>query len=198
MQKIVSAAPRWAPDKIEQWPVDRLLPAKRNARTHSAEQIEQLRLAMRKFGFPKPILVRHTRRIIAGHGRWEAAKLEGFKTVPVIIAPRAWTDAECRAYAIADNQLGLNSDWDAQLLTLELGELAELSVEPADLGFDDKQLVELGNLFASSETGQGLDAAPQLGGLTYQVILVCRDEQHQRALLARFEKEGLTCRALIS
>lgn len=197
MKKTVSKKLRWKPERIEQWPVGKLKPAERNVRIHSPEQLRQLRAAIQKWGFTKPILVRHTGRIVAGHGRWEAAKLEGLKTVPVIVAPRSWTDAECRAYAIADNQLGLNSTWDDTLLSLELKELSTLKVEASDLGFNEKDLIELGNQF-KSEGGTELDTSPQLGDLVYQVIVSCRGEEDQRKLLARLEKEGLACRALIS
>ena len=175
----------WVPNQIEQWATDRLQAAERNPRKHPQKQIEQLAARYAIAGFTKPMFVRHDGRIIAGHGRWEAAKLAGLSTVPVIVAPSEWTDEQCRAELLADNALGDGSKWDEDELG---GELARLS----DAGFD---LEALG--FAPLSV-KPMDTTPQLDGLSYSIVLRCKDEAEQGELLARFEAEGMNCEALIS
>lgn len=118
------------PLKVELWPLKVLTPAKRNARTHSEKQIEQLAASIRQFGFLVPILVNSEGRIVAGHGRAEAAKRLRMEEVPVIPVEHL-TEDELRAYALADNKLAENAGWDTSLLRIELQELQSL-----DLGFD--------------------------------------------------------------
>lgn len=193
--KAARAAPKpearaaWVPDQIQQWDVDRLRAADSNPRKHPKGQIEQLAARYKVVGFTKPIFVRHDGRIIAGHGRWEAAKLAGLKSVPVIVAPQEWTDQQCLEELLADNALGDGSKWDEEDLGAHLALLSAAGSDLKALGFeplkDDKQPGDP-------------DATPQLQGLSYSVVLRCRDEAHQGELLARFEGEGLTCEALIS
>ena len=90
--------------KVEVWPIDRLTANPRNARIHRPEQIEQIRASLREFGWTMPVLVRENGMLIAGHGRIDAAKLEGLKEAPTVVA-RGWSEAQCQAYAIADNRL---------------------------------------------------------------------------------------------
>ena len=92
----------WPAAKVEIWPIERLTANPRNARIHGPEQIEQIRASLREFGWTMPVLVRENGMLIAGHGRLEAAKLEGITEVPTIVA-RGWSEAQCQAYAIADN-----------------------------------------------------------------------------------------------
>jgi DNA modification methylase len=100
-------------------PVTSLKPYTRNARTHSKKQIKQIASSIERFGFVNPVLVGNDDNIIAGHGRVEAAKLLGFKTVPTLEISHL-SDAERRAYIVADNKLALNAGWDNELLSLEL------------------------------------------------------------------------------
>lgn len=184
-----TTAAAWVPDQIEQWDVERLRPADRNPRKHPQKQIEQLAARYKVVGFTKPMLVRHDGRIIAGHGRWEAAKIAGLKTVPVIVAPKEWTDDQCRAELLADNALGDGSKWDEEELGAELALLTGAGIDLKPLGF------------APLKEGAGdgePDTSPQLQGLSYSVVIRCKDEAHQGELLARFEAEDLTCEALIS
>jgi ParB-like chromosome segregation protein Spo0J len=116
--------------KIELLPISSLKPYARNPRTHSPKQIRQIADSIRRFGFTNPVLVDAEGRVIAGHGRVEAAKLLGLERVPTIRLDRM-TEAEKRAYVIADNKLAENAGWDRELLTLELEYLSEL-----ELGFD--------------------------------------------------------------
>ena len=105
-------------DKIERRPIGSLIPYARNARTHSDAQIQQIAASMREWGWTNPVLVDEAGGIIAGHGRVLAAQRLQVSEVPVIVAS-GWTDAQKRAYIIADNKLALNAGWDNDLLALE-------------------------------------------------------------------------------
>jgi ParB-like chromosome segregation protein Spo0J len=105
-----------------------LTPHPRNARKHSRAQIRALAKSIREFGFNSPILINKEKQIIAGHGRWEAAKLNGLPEVPVI--PLDHLSAErARAYMLADNKLGDMSSWNDELLATHLKELSELTLD---------------------------------------------------------------------
>lgn len=108
--------------RIEQRSVHTLQAAKRNTRTHSAKQIKQIAESIRAFGFINPILVDHSDRIVAGHGRVEAARKLGLTTVPVLCLTHL-SDAELRAYALADNRIAELSGWDKEILAIELADL---------------------------------------------------------------------------
>lgn len=114
---------------IENLPVDRLKPVERNARLHSKKQVRQLADSIKLFGFTNPVLIDEDDRILAGHGRVRAARELGMTTVPCLRFAHM-SAAEKRAYALADNKLALNADWDEALLALELKELVA-----ADLDF---------------------------------------------------------------
>lgn len=118
------------------------MPYARNARTHSKEQILQLRASLREFGFVNPVIVDKDLNIIAGHGRIMAAKEEGFKEVPCVFAERL-TEAQKRAYIIADNRLALNAGWDAEMLSVEIADLQGVDFDISLLGFDDAELNKL-------------------------------------------------------
>lgn len=122
-------------------PVSALYPHDRNARTHSKRQIEQIATSIRHFGFTNPVLVDQEDRIIAGHGRVAAAKLIGMERVPVI-AIEGMSEAERRAYILADNRLAELAGWDEDLLRLELGAIVELDpdLDLALTGFDGADL----------------------------------------------------------
>ncbi len=125
--------------------INTLIPNARNARTHSKEQILQLRASLREFGFVNPVIVDKDLNIIAGHGRVLAAKAEGVTEVPCVFAEHL-TSAQKRAYILADNKLALNAGWDDELLTLEFGELKDLGFDLELTGFGPD---EIDKLFAS-------------------------------------------------
>jgi ParB-like chromosome segregation protein Spo0J len=133
---------QWPADKVERWPLARLIPYARNARTHSAQQIRQIAASMREWGWTMPVLADENGGILAGHGRVSAAELNGYTEAPVITA-RGWSDAKKRAYIIADNKLSLNAGWDEELLGLELLELRDAGVELALTGFESAELMNL-------------------------------------------------------
>ena len=148
----------WPAAKVEVWPIGRLTANPRNARIHSPEQIEQIRASLREFGWTMPVLVRENGMLIAGHGRLEAAKLEGITEVPTIVA-RGWSEAQCQAYAIADNKLTDSSHWDEELLQLELGDLREAGFDLALTGFDQDELDRL--LVVDRDVDGDPDDAPE-------------------------------------
>ena len=129
-------------DKVEKWKIDKLIPYARNSRTHSDEQVAQIAASIKEWGWTTPVLVDDTGQIIAGHGRIMAARKLGMAEVPVIVA-EGWTDAQKRAYVIADNKLALNAGWDNELLALELGELGDLGFDLDLTGFTDEEIAAL-------------------------------------------------------
>jgi hypothetical protein len=181
------AANPWPAYTVEKWPIDRLKPYARNARRHGDRQIEQLRASLRQFGWTMPILAHKNGSVIAGHGRLEAAKAEGYNEIPVIVAI-GWTPAQCRAYRLADNKLGETSTWDKDTLDLELADLSGMGVDLKAFGFKPAEL----------DGGAVPDSSPQLDGLSYAIVVRCKDEAHQNELLEQLEKQGLKCEALIS
>jgi hypothetical protein len=108
--------------------VDSLKPRSTNPRTHSKKQIGQIASAIRRFGFTNPVLVDDANGIVAGHGRVEAAKAVGLDQVPTVRLS-AMSEAEIRAYVIADNRLAENAGWDRELLGLELKYLTDLDID---------------------------------------------------------------------
>ncbi len=130
------------PGKLVHWPIERLKPYERNPRTHSPEQITKIAASLLEFGWTNPILVDGDAGIIAGHGRLLAARELGMATVPVIELPHL-TEAQKRAYIIADNRLALDAGWDEDLLAEELKALEGLDFNLALTGFDLDELHDL-------------------------------------------------------
>ena len=131
-----TAPPAWPAMTPEIRRLADLKPAPRNARTHSDGQIQQIAASMRKFGFVTPILIDEANTIIAGHGRALGAKVLGWEEGPVIVA-RGWSEAQKRAYVIADNRIAEKAGWDAELLTLEFAELEAMAFDLDVLGFSE-------------------------------------------------------------
>src|SRR6202521_1775245 len=145
--------------RIEHWPLDRLIPLARNPRTHSDAQVAQIAASIAEFGFLNPILVDTKGGILAGNGRLLAARKLDRTHAPVIILDHL-TEAQKRAYISADNQLALNAGWDDTLLAAELAALQQEDFDVRLLGFDDQ---ELARLLAAQDATDGLcddDAAP--------------------------------------
>lgn len=149
------------PEKLEMRQVATLRSHDRNARTHSSAQIEQIRRSIERFGFTNPVLVNEEGRIIAGHGRVAAARLLQLERVPVLRLD-GMSEAERRAYVIADNRLAELAGWDRDLLQLELGAILELEPD-FDLalnGFIDGELEAL--LAASDTPAANADDIPEV------------------------------------
>ena len=118
---------------------DKLIPYVNNARTHSPEQIKKLRSSLREFGFVNPVIIDREYNIIAGHGRLMAAKEEGITEVPCVYVDHL-TDAQKKAYILADNRMALDAGWDEELLAVEMQELQDLGYDLSMTGFDEKEL----------------------------------------------------------
>ena len=112
--------------------IEKLVPYVNNARTHNAEQIMKLRSSLREFGFINPVIIDKEYNVIAGHGRIMAAKEEGIKEVPCVFVDYL-TEAQKKAYILADNRMAMDAGWDEELLKIEL---EALQVEDFDLGLD--------------------------------------------------------------
>jgi DNA modification methylase len=154
-------APHSIVQRIEHWLVDKLIPFARNPRTHSEAQIAKIASSIAEFGFNNPILVDTKAGVIAGHGRLLAARQLGLQHVPVIVLDHL-SEAQKRAYIIADNQLALNAGWDEDLLRGELETLLAEDFSVKLIGFED---VELARLLAAQDAAPGLtdeDAVPEL------------------------------------
>jgi len=128
--------------KIETIAVDRLIPYARNSRTHSDEQVAQVAASIREFGFTNPVLIDGEGGIIAGHGRVMAARKLGLADVPCIRLAHL-TDAQKRAYIIADNKLALNAGWDEDMLSLELLDLRGADYALSITGFSADELEQI-------------------------------------------------------
>ena len=146
--------------KIEHLAIDRLIPYARNSRTHSDEQVAQVAASIREFGFTNPVLIDGDGGIIAGHGRVMAARKLGMDKVPCIRLAHL-TEAQRRAYIIADNKLALNSGWDDQMLALEFKDLQDMGFDLELTGFGLGDIDELlAELDATPEGATDADETP--------------------------------------
>ena len=143
--------------KIENTPVRDLRPHPNNARTHSNKQLRQIAKSIEQFGFCNPVLVDDAKQIIAGHGRVEAAKLLGLETVPTCRLSHL-SDAEKRAYVLADNKLAEKAGWDKELLAIELQGLIELEVDIELTGFE---MAEIDLILEEAREANGAASGPE-------------------------------------
>ncbi len=134
--------PRKAALKIEQWPIEKIMPYERNARMHSADQKAKIKNSIKEFGFVNPCLVDADGVLIAGHGRVESAMELGLETIPVIRLGHL-SEAQAKALRIHDNAVALRSTWSPEILESELDALREMDFDLEPLGLDDIQLPEL-------------------------------------------------------
>lgn len=147
--------------KIEQRPIEALIPYINNSRKHSDEQVAQIAASIKEFGWTNPILVDGANGLIAGHGRLLAARKLGMDKVPVIELAHL-SDTQKKALIIADNKLALNSDWDNELLMIELKELDNTDFDLSVLGFDQNELDALLNPIEETEGLTDEDAVPDV------------------------------------
>ena len=146
--------------QIKEVEVTALIPYAKNSRTHDDAQVAQIAASIKEFGWTNPILVDGDKGVIAGHGRLLAARKLGHNKVPVIEL-KHMTEAQKRAYVIADNKLALNAGWDTAMLSIEMKDLEDEGFDLTLLGFDDKEL----NALLEPEVSEGLtdeDAVPEL------------------------------------
>ena len=139
--------------EMKQISVQKLIPYVNNARTHSPEQVNKLRSSLREFGFVNPLIIDREFNVIAGHGRLEAAKAEGYEEVPCVFIDDM-TEAQKKAYILADNRMALDAGWDNDLLKVELEALQGMDFDVSLTGFDEK---ELASLFETDTEGQDDD-----------------------------------------
>jgi len=182
------------PDKIEMWPIDRLIPYSRNARTHSDDQIAKIAASIVEFGWNQPILVDEKHGIIAGHGRLFAAKTLLMDEVPVIVLTHM-TEAQKRGYIIADNKLSDLAGWDHEILSLEMQDLAAMDFDLELTGFSDAELATL--------LGDEVPAPQQEGDGTgketnYKVVVQCVSELEQARLVKKLTDDGYECKPVTS
>lgn len=121
---------------------EKLIPYVNNARTHSSEQINKLRSSLREFGFINPVIIDRDFNVIAGHGRIEAAKAEGISEVPCVFADYL-TEAQKKAYILADNRMAMDAGWDEELLRVEIEALQAESFDVGLTGFDESEIADL-------------------------------------------------------
>jgi hypothetical protein len=165
-----------------------LIPYARNSRTHSDEQITKIAASIKEFGFLNPVIVDGQNGIIAGHGRVMAAKKLGMTELPAVEASHL-TDAQRRAYIIADNKLALNAGWDDEMLRVEFDELGAMGFDLELTGFDD---IELAKIFDYQPDELELKAAEYQE--VFNVIIECIDESEQEKTFNRLDSEGYKCR----
>jgi DNA modification methylase len=146
--------------KIEWQSVDKLIPYAKNARTHSDEQVAQIAGSIKEFGFNNPVLVDKDNSVIAGHGRLMAARKLGMDKVPVVQLGHM-TEAQRKAYVLADNRIALNSGWDTGMLSLELQDLKD-DIDLSLLGFDPDELDAMLNPIEETEGLTDEDAVPDV------------------------------------
>jgi DNA modification methylase len=147
-------------NKIEWLSVETLIPYAKNARTHSDEQVAQIAGSIKEFGFNNPVLVDKENSIIAGHGRLMAARKLGMDKVPVVQLEHM-TEAQRKAYVLADNRIALNSGWDTSMLTIELQDLKDY-IDLSLLGFDPDELDALLNPIVETDGLTDEDAVPDV------------------------------------
>jgi hypothetical protein len=168
----------WPADRVERRPIEGLIPYARNARTHSDAQVAQIAASMREWGWTNPVLVAEDGTVIAGHGRLLAAQRLGLREVPVMVAT-GWTEAQRRAYALADNKLALNAGWDESLLAIEMDDLREMDFDVKLVGFTDDELMAFkanGGGGGEGGEGEGEDEGSSSDGSLLAAVDVAIDE----------------------
>lgn len=133
--------------------VSELIPYVNNARTHSQEQVNKLRSSLREFGFVNPVIIDQDKNVIAGHGRLMAAKEEGITEVPCVLVDYL-TEAQKKAYILADNRYAQDAGWDEELLRLEIEALEGMDFDVSLTGFNED---EISDLFAGADTSDTQD-----------------------------------------
>ena len=142
-------------------PIEKLVPYVNNARTHSPEQITKLRSSLREFGFVNPIIIDRNYNVLAGHGRLTAAKEEKISEVPCVFADYL-TDAQKKAYILADNRFALDAGWDKELLKIEIEELRGMDFDVSFTGFDESEIAKLMGADESDAKEDNFDVEEEL------------------------------------
>lgn len=170
--------------------IESLIPYVNNSRTHSDEQVAQIAASIKEFGFTNPVLIDGEGGIIAGHGRVMAARKLNLNEVPCIVLSHL-SEAQKKAYIIADNQLPLNAGWDLDMLRVEIENLQEMDFDLDLLGFDGDMMDSLFNDEIIN------DEEPELKEQNYcekfNVVIECDSEHQQEVVYAKMQAEGYIC-----
>lgn len=175
-----------AKQQIEQVSIEALIPYARNSRTHSDAQVAQIAASIKEFGFTNPVLIDQDAGIIAGHGRTLAARKLGLKEVPCIRLPNL-SEAQKRAYVIADNNLALNAGWDIDMLKVEIDGLNELNFDITVLGLGD----DLMQLLDREEIDLGLTPEEKLDNYLNgdtKILRLAYSEEDLQSIVEMLEK----------
>ena len=179
---------QWPADKPERRKVSDLTPYARNSRTHSDDQVAQIAASIKEWGFTTPVLIDPDGGIIAGHGRVMAAQRLGLEDVPCIIA-EGWSEAQKRAYVIADNKLALNAGWDVEALRIEFGDLEVLGFDLTLTGFDAEEIAAF-EFDADAETDMP-DLADGDREPFQQMAFTLHDDQAEEVKAALEKSKGM-------
>ena len=174
--------------QIKEQKIDKLIPYVNNARTHSDEKVAQIAASIREFGFCNPVLVDKENNVIAGHGRLLAARKLEMDAVPTIRLEHL-TEAQRKAYVLADNKLALNAGWDDELLKIELGELMDMDFEVDLLGFSDEEMKKLFKDVDEKIKDESFESQ-------FSIIIDCSDESEQEMVYDQLTQEGYQCRVV--
>ena len=176
---------------IEQVKIDKLIPYARNSRTHSDAQVAQIAASIKEFGFTNPVLIDETGSIIAGHGRVMAARKLAITDVPSIRLTHL-TDAQKKAYIIADNKLALNAGWDDEMLAVELTDLKDMGFDLDLTGFstDEIKLLFVSLNDVLDDLKEPIDESRNL------LMIECQGEREQEKLFKEMKQRGFECKIL--
>ena len=141
--------------------INKLVPYANNARTHNKEQILKLRSSLREFGFVNPVIIDREYNVLAGHGKIEAAKAENISEVPCVFADHL-TEAQKKAYILADNRMALDAGWDDELLAVEMEELQNLGFDLGLTGFDESEIADLFDINSDEAKQDDFDVDTEL------------------------------------
>ena len=170
--------------------VSDLIPYVNNSRTHDEEQVIQICSSIKEFGFTNPVLIDEDNGIIAGHGRLMAAKKLELNTVPCLVLA-GLSEAQKKAYVIADNAIALNASWDMDKLSLEVEALEAADFDLSLLGFNDDFLVSLYD--EPADTPEKEKPEEQYAEI-FNILVECEDENHQQTIYDELTGKGLKCR----
>lgn len=174
--------------------IEDLLPYINNSRTHSPEQVNQIASSIKEFGFTNPVLIDEKNSVIAGHGRLLASKKLNLKKIPCIILT-GLSQAQKKAYVIADNKLALNAGWDDAMLAYEIEHLKELDFNVDFLGFNADEINSIANAHSKDSDLKDADLKDfDLNDKIFEVIIECDSENEQAQAYQTINDLGLKCR----